>query len=124
MIRRTALLAGLLVAAPAYAAPGDLSVAAYLAKADALKAKGMMAMMSSDVGLLRDEVGAAGKAYRARLAADKKAGNPPLACVPERMGINADQLLTHLRGYPVAQRPKITIKVAMADWIERTYPCR
>jgi hypothetical protein len=123
---RLAIAAPLLVLAPpvAIAAPGDMSVAAFLAKTDALKAKGMMAMMSGDIGVLREEVSASGLAYRARLAADKTAGRPPRACPPAKIGMKSEQLLTHLRGYPAAQRPRITIKAAMGDWIEKTYPCR
>lgn len=122
--RGAALVALALVPTVAQAAPGDMSVATYLAKAEALRGKGMGAMLSSDVGVLREEARAAGKAYRDRLAADKAAGRAPRSCPPPKIGMKADQLLTHLHSYPVAQRQRITMKSAMADWIEKTYPCR
>ena len=74
----------LLASAPATAAPGDMSAATFLAKVDALKAKGMMAMMSSDIAMLRDEASAAGRAYRAKLASDKVAGRAPGSCPPPK----------------------------------------
>ena len=57
-----ALIVALLAATPALAAPGDISVASFLAKADALRAKGAMALFSSDYKLLQSEGKAAGKA--------------------------------------------------------------
>ena len=47
----------LLLAAPLLvAAAGDMNVATFLQKADALKAKGAMALFSSDLGLLNHPV--------------------------------------------------------------------
>lgn len=113
----------LLGAIPATAAPGDMSAATFLAKADALKAKGVMALMSSDIAVLRDEASAGGRAYRAKLMADKAAGRPTEACPPPKSSMSSDALLAHLRSYPQAQRPRLTIKTAMADLLRKTYPC-
>jgi len=68
-----ALAASLALAVPALAAPGDMSAATFLAKADALKAKGIGALGSPDIKLLRAEGQAAGEAYRQRLAAHRDA---------------------------------------------------
>ena len=121
---RYVLIAVLALAAPAVAAPGDMSVAAYLAKAESLRGQGMAGLVSDDLGKLREEARGAGRAYRARLAADKAAGKPPRACPPAQIGLQPDQLLAHLRTYPVARRSRITLNTAMAEWIEKTYPCR
>ena len=50
--------------------------ATYLAKAEALQAKGMMAIVSSDIGMLCEAVRASGAAYRALLTAAKFARTP------------------------------------------------
>lgn len=114
----------LLVASmPVAAASGDMSAATFLAKADALKAKGMMAMMSSDIATLRDEASAAGRAYRAKLTADKTAGRAPESCPPPKSSINSSVLIDHLRSYPEAQRTHLTMKAAMADLLRKTFPC-
>jgi hypothetical protein len=119
----TAIIAVLTLTAPALAAAGDMSVAAFLAKAEALEKKGAMAMFSSDLKLLRAEGSAAGAAYRARLDRERAAGKPS-SCPPKGTKVDSDQLLAHLRTYPAATRPGITLRTAMADMFIKTYPCR
>ena len=120
-MRRLALFA-LLLAAPAAATTGDMSVAAFLTKADALKAKGFMALASSDMKLLRDEGQAAGAAYGARLQQERAAGKPS-SCPPKGARPSSNQVLNHLRSYPPAKRAGLTMKAAMADYFIKTYPC-
>ena len=122
MKRMLAALALAAVAAPAVAAPGDMSVATFLAKADALRARGPMALFSSDIGLLKAEATAGGQEYRTRLVGERQRGTPS-SCPPPRSAMNQNVLLTHLRSYPAAQRPRVTMRAAMADWFVRTYPC-
>jgi len=100
-----------------------MSVASFLAKADALKARGAMALFSSDIKQLRTEGQAAGAAYRARLDAERKAGKPS-SCPPKGTRVNSDQLLAFLRTYPESVRSRTTMRAALADYFIRTYPCR
>ena len=123
----SALLAPLLapmlaIAAPALATTGDMSVATFLAKADALKAKGFMALGSPDIKLLRAEGQAAGQAYGARLQAERAAGKPS-SCPPKGARPSSDQVLAHLRTYPADKRAGLTMKAAMADYFIKKYPC-
>jgi hypothetical protein len=118
-----ALIASLALASPLAAAPGDMSVAVFLAKADALKAKGAGAMFSPDIGVLRKEGTAAGEHYRNRLQAERAAGKPS-SCPPQGARIGSDKLLAHLRTYPEARRPRVSMKQAFADYFIKTYPCR
>ena len=111
------------LADPAVAGPGDMNVATFLAKADALKAKGLGALGAPDIKLLYGEANAAGKTYRETIAADKKAGRAPHSCPPKKAALNSDQLLAHLRTYPAAVRPKTTITTAMFDVMKKRYPC-
>lgn len=111
------------LAAPALAAAGDMSVAVFLAKADALKAKGVLALRDPDMKKLQTEGSAAGQAYRARLTRERAAGKPS-SCPPQGAKISSDQLLTHLRTYPVARRSSVSIKTAMADYFIKTWPCK
>lgn len=126
--RTTAIPVGMLIAgtltfgAAAVAAPGDMSVATFLAKADALKAKGPLALLSPDIKLLQSEAQAAGLATRAQLEAEHKAGRPG-ACPPKPARISSDELLGHMRAYPAAKRSAITVKTAMADLFRSKFPC-
>lgn len=107
----------------ALAAAGDMSVATFLAKADTLKAKGMMAMLSPDIGVLKSEGQAAGAAYKAQLDTERKAGHPS-SCPPKGTRIDSDDLMAHMRAYPANARSKITVKSAIADMFKAKFPCR
>ncbi len=61
-----------------------MTVDEFLTKAAALKAKGMAAAMSPDLGLLRGEIKTAADAYRADIDADKAAGGKPRSCPPPK----------------------------------------
>jgi hypothetical protein len=125
VVRKAVILAIALALAPlpAFAAPGDMSVASFLERADRLEAMGMRAMFSGDVAVLKSEAQGASAAYRARLAADRAARRPPHSCVTSGTKINSDALMTHLRSYPAAQRQTTSMKMAMADMFAKTYPC-
>lgn len=126
-MKRVAAAVGLslLFTGPALANSGEMSVATFLSKAEALKAKGAMALFSGDVKVLKSEGTAAGMAYKARLEAERTAGKPS-SCPPPagKAAMSADQLLSHLRLYPAEVRPRTTMKTAMADYFIKTYPCR
>ena len=106
-------------------APGDMSVAAFLPKAEALKKKGMMAMFSSDLKVLKAEAEGAASHYRAALAADRKAGRTPHSCPPPKgkASIGADAMMDHLRSYPASRRGSVSMKTAFADLMKKKYPC-
>lgn len=117
------IILALLAATPALAAGGNMSVATFLAKADALKAKGAMALFSSDIKVLQQEGNDAGMAYKAQLDSERAAGHPS-SCPPKGVRINSDQVLAHLRSYPTDQRPRVSMRTAMADLFKKTWPCR
>lgn len=122
-MRRLAPIALIALAVPALATTGEMSVATFLAKSDALRAKGLGAIGSPDIKLLRAEGQAAGQAYGARLQAERAAGKPS-SCPPKGARPSSDQVLDHLRSYPAAKRTGITMKVAMADYFIKTWPCK
>ena len=110
------------LASPALAQ--NMPVSTFLAKADALKAKGVMAVFSSsDIAVLKKEVQAAGLAARTERKAREASGQPKLACPPEKVSMNSDELLASFRAIPAEQRPRVTVKEAMADLVRKRYPC-
>ena len=108
--------------APLSAAPGDMSVAAFLAKVSALKAKGLGALFSSDIGLLKAEATAAGMGYRDRLRQERAAGHPS-SCPPTPAKVGQDMWLNHLNSYPAAVRGSVSLNRAMADMFAKNWPC-
>ncbi len=98
-----------------------MSVAEFLGKADALQAKGMMAMFSSDIGALKAEIMSAGNAYRA-----DPASKPPRSCPPPKGTVktSSDELLASFRTVPVQLRTSTSVRVAFANYMVKRFPCK
>ena len=101
-----------------------MSVAEFLAKADALQTKGMAAMFSSDIGLLKAEMMASIKSYRTEV--DSGPRNPKLGCPPPKgqSHLTSDQLLADMRRIPAPQRPTTSVKAALYETMRTRFPCR
>ena len=110
-------------AVSASAAEGQITVGSFLARANALKAKGIAALFSSELKTLRGIGQAAGAEYRARLAQERAAGRPS-SCPPPKVDIGNDQFLAHLETYPAAARERTTLVTAIGDLFARRWPCR
>jgi hypothetical protein len=104
-------------------APGDMSVAAFLTRATSLERLGPLALATPQGNQLKDEVVAAGKRYKARIEADRRAGRKTTSCPPESGSLSPDQWLAHLRSYPVAVRKSVSINTAFDALMKKRYPC-
>lgn len=118
-----ALAAIAALSAPVAAATGEMTVATFLGKYEALKKKGLFALSSPDVGLLKAEGQAAGEAYIARLRADRAAGRLPHSCAPSGGRLSQSEFISGVQKYPVASRGQVTLKMAVADLMKKKYPC-
>ena len=118
---RMVVLTGALLPVAAQA----MTVETFLAKAKALQAKGLFAVGSADIALLRDEVKDAGTAYRAQIEADRVAGKPPRACPPPvgQAKIDSKVIMTEFEAIPAAKR-KVSVQSAFYAMMDRRYPCR
>ena len=115
-----ALAAAGLICAPANA---EMSVATFLSKTDALKAKGIMALGSPDIALHRDAVKGAASTYRLTIKDAKAKGKAPHSCPPEMMKMNSDELISHFKTVPQGQAKRTSIKAAFFDMMKKRYPC-
>ncbi|WP_422061963.1 hypothetical protein [Sphingopyxis sp.] len=104
-------------------APGDMSVAAFLQRATLLERLGPLAIATPDAQYLKGEVVAAGKRYKARIDADRKAGRRTTSCPPESGTLTPEQWLTHLRSYPAQSRKSISVYSAFDGLMRKRYPC-
>lgn len=104
-------------------APGDMSVAAFLARATSLERLGPLALATPQGNQLKGEVVAAGKRYKARIDADRRAGRKTTSCPPESGTMSPDQWLAHLRSYPVPVRKSVSINMAFDALMKKRYPC-
>ena len=121
-MRRLAIFVALLVI-PASAQA--MSVAEFLAKANALKARGFLAIGSPDIKLLRSEVERASDAYRNDLAAARTAGRAPHSCPPPKgkAKIGSNELMAEFEAIPAAQRG-MSVKSAFYARMKKRFPCR
>lgn len=120
---RKLALALLVAATPVTALQAQaMPVSQFLAKADALKRKGPLALLSSDLGLLKREIQNSGKALRAEQLAAQKAGRQGSYCMPAKAAVGPDELLEHFRAIPPAQRG-MPVKAALANLMRKKYPC-
>ena len=115
MISKTgaAALAALFLCGPAAA----MSAADFIAKADALKAKGMMAMFSSDLSLLKADFTAGAKAWR-------RQAHEPTACPPKAIKLSSDEIYNLIAAVPAAHRTTTSSRDAIIAGLNRKYPCR
>ena len=112
------------VSVSAASAPGDMKISTFLQTADALKAKGILALASSDIAILKAEGQAAGETYRARIKSDDAKKLPPHSCPPAKASFKSDELLAHFRSYTVAQRQQMSVKTGFAEMMKKRYPCK
>jgi hypothetical protein len=122
-LKKKLLAAALLTIVPCGAAQA-MDVATFLAKADALQKKGMMALMSSDYKLLKNEVVAQSQLLRAERLAAQRAGRKPAYCPAAKSDLTSGEILAAFRTVPAAQRPRIQVKDALRALLARKYPCR
>jgi hypothetical protein len=118
------LLAAVLLAMVPFGAAQAMDVATFLAKADALQKKGMMALMSSDYKLLKGEIETQGAALRSERLAAERARRRAAYCPPAKQSLTSKEILAAFRTIPAAQRPRIQVKDALRALMARKYPCR
>lgn len=112
------------VSASAVAASGDMKISTFLQKADALQAKGILALASSDIKILKAEGQAAGESYRTRLKSDKMNNVAAHSCPPPKSALKSNELLAHFRSYTMAQRQQMSVRTGLADMMKKRYPCK
>jgi hypothetical protein len=122
MVRRAAVRFVAVVALTLPVASQAMTVADFLGKADALQARGFTAMFSSDIGVLKEEIKSASTAYRDHV----DTGKAPRSCPPAKGTVktSSDELLAAFRTVPAADRTRLSVRAAFADYMIRRFPCR
>ena len=120
---RRMVMALVLVALPVAAHAQSISVGTFLDKITALKKKGIFALASSDVGLLKSEAGQAITAIQKDKAARKASGRPLLYCAPETAKkMSSDEMINGLSRIPAAQR-SMNLREGFVRVLAEKYPC-
>lgn len=119
-------LAPVLLALLAPATAQAMSVAEFMTKADALKAKGMRAMFSPDLKPVMNEVKAVAAAYRAEVDAARLLGRTDLGCPPPKgkVKFTSTQFLAGIGMVPMPHRASTTVLTAYYAMMQKRFPCR
>ena len=104
-------------------APGDMSVSAFLTRADSISRLGPLALATPEGNRLKGEVVAAAKRYKARIDAQRRAGVRTTSCPPETGSMEPDEWLSHLRSYPAPARRTVSVYTAFDALMKKRYPC-
>jgi hypothetical protein len=121
---RSAAILFLLTAVPGAAQAQSMNAETFFKKAQTLRAKGPLALISRDLKPMIREAKAAGlKARAARLAA-VAAGRTPRYCPPKgskRLG--NEEFMRGMAAIPLAERLSIDLTEAITRILVRKYPC-
>ena len=121
MVRMTIAAAIFAATAPASAMP----VSAFLAKAEALKKKGPLALFSSDIKLLTNQVKADAGALRTERLAAEGAGKRGAFCPPAGgVKLSDKDVMQAMEAVPPARRGQTSTKDALRAYMARRFPCR
>ena len=120
---KSKLIAGAFAASIPTAAAA-MPVDAFLAKAEALQAKGFTAVFSSDYKLLMSVVKADAVSLKSEREAAKAANKTPAYCPPGPVGLSSDDTIAAMRAVPPAQRTATDSKAALRAFLAKRYPCR
>jgi hypothetical protein len=104
-------------------AAASTTVETFLARSEALQARGFMAMFSSDVGVLREEMQDSVAALRLERQQAIQAGRQPAFCPPERASTTSSELLGYFRTIPAPLRARMEVRDGLRGFMARKYPC-
>jgi hypothetical protein len=123
-MRKSWALAAAIVAALAPAGAQAMPVSTFLQKAEALQARGMLALFAGDYKLLKAEVTNASAQLRAERLAARAAGKRPAYCPPQDQGsLDSNELLAAFRTIPPAVAARTEVKDALRALLARKFPC-
>ena len=120
--RSKAVVATVLMVGVAMPASAAMTVGTFLARANALRDQGPMALMSPDFPVLKAEAKAATTELKADRVARAAAGKKPVACVPEGESVGIMDMLDGLAALPAADQ-KRPLKDGYARVLAKRFPC-
>lgn len=102
-----------------------MPVSTFLDKADRLQKRGPLALMSSDLKLLMNQVKADAAQLRAENKTAEAAGRRKAYCTPaEGVKLGNRDILAAMNAVPPQQRATTQTKDALRAYFARRFPCR
>jgi hypothetical protein len=119
---RRLLVAAMLIALPTLAKAAPMSVAEFVSRADGLQKMGAAALLSRDLGVLKDEIVRSAGALRQDQAAAERAGRKPRTCLPAKAKITSQEIIAHMKAIPPERRGQ-SVEDALRVLVSGKYPC-
>ena len=118
-------LAAALVMVAVPAAAGAMPVSTFLAKAEALRKKGPLALFSGDIKLLMGQVKQDAAALRDENKVAEAAGRRKAYCTPPGgVKMSDKDIMAAMNAVPPPQRASTHTKDALRAHLVRRFPCR
>ena len=118
-----AAIALLAIAAPEFALAQTRTLDAFVTEANRIPMNATAAFRPSARRLM-NEGGDAMRAVIGEARAARAAGRPTAACPPERIEVDARQLLGFLNAIPQARRARMSVRDGFREWLASRHPCR
>jgi hypothetical protein len=110
-------------AAFAPAAADAMPVDVFLAKAQTLQSKGMLAMFSGDVKVLLDTIKADAAALRGERETAVAAHRTPPYCPPGPVNMDQKEIFAAMQAVPAPERSRTDTRTALRTHLARRFPC-
>ena len=101
-----------------------MTVAEFVRRADAVVASGPLALLSTDLPILRAEVRSSIAALRTEEAAGRRRGRAPFCLPAPGTQIDPFEMLAELRSLPAAQQRRLQLRDGMRVVATRRFRCR
>lgn len=104
--------------------PRNITAGEFLANANRLKSKSVMALLDEDVGKMQKLGKIAGQRYRDMINRQKKNGQKPHSCPPPegKAKVSSGEMLAYLESLPAAQKRQ-SFQSAVFSFMKKKYPC-
>ncbi|WP_174274021.1 hypothetical protein [Sphingomonas bacterium] len=95
-----------------------MTVAEFLGRIDALKAKGPLALFSPEIGVLKAEGKSAAEVWHAQ-------AHRPNACPAkgDKIALSQDDFMAMMQAVPPQQREQLSVAQAVTRGMNKRYPC-
>ena len=105
-------------------AANAMDVGTFLAKAEILRERGVLAMFASEYGELQAEIRTSYRSLKQERLAAQGAGRRPAYCPPGPASLSMEEMLGAMTSVPAARRTRVQVRDALRAAFARKYPCR
>ena len=114
----------ILLATPVAASAQSMNAGEFHRRANALKAKGPLAVFSGDIKVLMNEVKASAERSRVQRLATVKSGGTPRYCPPPgKQQLGSTEFMNRLEAIPAGDRSRIDMTEATTRILSAKWPC-